>query len=94
MMEKIADAWEEVGFAVTEREVITEGSKVAGHGLQSSPPRLRLAIAKEASYLEAALAWILETPRVDVGAWLRGALLRRELMSAPAAAFDLMGKKQ
>eukprot|EP00959_Pyramimonas_sp_CCMP1952_P281095 5875899-Pyramimonas_sp.AAC.1 len=65
MMEKIADAWEEVGFVVTELEVITEGSEIVGYELQNSPPRLRLASAK-ASYLEAALTWILETPWVDV----------------------------
>eukprot|EP00959_Pyramimonas_sp_CCMP1952_P168878 3528115-Pyramimonas_sp.AAC.1 len=43
----------------------------------------------------------METPWVDVellralvGAWLRGALLRREPVAAPAAVFDLLEKRQ
>ena len=54
MMHRLADAWEEVGFVVTEREEVSEGAKIVGYELQNFPPRLKLASAK-ASYLRGGL---------------------------------------
>eukprot|EP00959_Pyramimonas_sp_CCMP1952_P104356 2181039-Pyramimonas_sp.AAC.1 len=39
-VERVASAWEEAAFLVTEKEQATEGREAAGYKLEHLPPRL------------------------------------------------------
>ena len=99
LMLNMAQAWEEEGFVVNEKEVVEQGDKVVGYELQNFPPRVKLA-GKKAVQLDAAMGWLLEVNWMDVeslraavGVWLWGALLRRELTSLPALIFEMLEKR-
>ena len=74
----------------------TARQKVVGYEVQRCPAWCQLG-ARKGVLLQDSLGRIAATPKVDleflramVGVWLRWALLRRELLSVPAAVLRFM----
>ena len=96
LMHVCADALEDVGFQVDDRQGNDKLEKVVGYVIQRHPAQLRLPAAKSV-LLTDSLRLLARQPLVDVdklrsvlGLWIWGALLRRELLSIPHAVFKLI----
>ena len=96
MMHVCADALEESGFQVDDRQGDGKLEKIVGYAIQRHPAQLRLPGRKSVLLVDSLRA-LARQPTVDVdrlrsviGLWIWGALLRRELLSIPHAVFKLI----
>ncbi len=96
LMDFSADALEEKGFVVTDRQHCDQLLKAVGYEVLNKPALLRYPVLKGAM-LQKAMRWVasMERPQLSVvrsllGIWLFGALLRRELLSAAFRIFHFV----
>ncbi|CAK0898424.1 unnamed protein product, partial [Prorocentrum cordatum] len=95
-MHHLADALAEAGFVVTDRTEASDMQKVLGYAPQARPAQLRLPpkrareLARQLEEMGAARTLHTEELRSLLGAWIWGALLRRELLCTPSAVFGLL----
>jgi len=97
-MNVLADALEDVGFVVTDRNSADSLEKIIGYRPQRSPARLELPIARgvvlrDALYFLASSSIVCTTQlRSVVSVWIWAALLRRDALSIPQCIFGFLEK--
>ncbi|CAK0883180.1 unnamed protein product [Prorocentrum cordatum] len=95
-MHQLADALAEAGFVVTDRTEASDMQKVLGYAPQARPAQLRLPpkrareLAQQLEAMGSTRPLHTEELRSLLGAWIWGALLRRELLCIPSAVFRLL----
>ncbi|CAK0872525.1 unnamed protein product [Prorocentrum cordatum] len=95
-MHQLAGALAEAGFVVTDRTEASDMQKVLGYAPQARPAQLRLPpkrareLVQQLEAMGATRTLHTEELRSLLGAWIWGALLRRELLCIPSAVFRLL----
>lgn len=93
-MRSAADSLEAAGFVVPDRRSDADVGKLVGYEAERSPARLRLPLRK-AAVLAKAMLHISRCPTLEceqlravIGVWVWAALLRRDVLAAPATVFE------
>ena len=96
LMQHCADALEDIGFVVPDRQHDSEVGKVVGYIPIRSPAQLRIPPDKSANlhescrYLSTCSEVHTHDVRAVLGVWIWAALLRRDLLCIPHSIFSLL----
>jgi len=97
LMQRCAEALEEIGFVVPERRLSSDKrKKLVGYEFQESPPAITLT-ALRAHQLSTTLWWLTLAPKIDIellrsvmGVWVWAALIARHWLAIPSSTFRMM----